>query len=172
MTNNDNSADSEIVQKIIEKYEMLPHPEGGYFKETYRSEGSTDTKKGSRNFSTAIFFLITPGSVSRMHKIESDELWHFYLGGPMTIIEASKEDGVKKTVLGSDVLNGELVQYTVKAGTWFGSFPNEGSSFSFVGCTVAPGFDFEDFELGSRAKLLAEFPDAKDVINKLTEGLP
>lgn len=114
MTNNDNSADSDIVQKIIEKYEMLPHPEGGYFKETYRSEGSIDTKKGSRNFSTAIFFLITPGSVSRMHKIESDELWHFYLGGPMTIIEASKEDGVKKTVLGSDVLNGELVQYNLK----------------------------------------------------------
>lgn len=114
MTNNDNSADSDIVQKIIEKYEMLPHPEGGYFKETYRSEGSIDTKKNSRNFSTAIIFLITPGSVSRMHKIESDELWHFYLGGPMTIIEASKEDGVKKTVLGSDVLNGELVQYNVK----------------------------------------------------------
>lgn len=90
----------------------------------------------------------------------------------MTVVELI--DGEAKcTTLGQDVLNGQLVQYTVRKGTWFGSFPNEGSAYSFVGCTVAPGFEFEDFELGSsREKLLREFPDAEELVVKLTEGLP
>ena len=163
--------DSEMIDLLKEKYDMQEHPEGGFFKETYRGEERISSSYGERNSSTAIYFLITPGSVSRLHRIRADEVWHFYLGGPMTIVELV--DGAARcTTLGRDVLNDELVQYTVRAGTWFGSFPNEGTAFSFVGCTVAPGFEFQDFELGSRAKLLEGFPDAKDLVLKLTEGLP
>ena len=165
------ATESDIIQQIKEKYEMLPHPEGGFFKETYRSEDRINASYGERVCATAIYFLITPGSVSRLHRIRADEVWHFYLGGPMTVVEL-KDGAAKSTTLGQDILNGQLVQYTVKAGTWFGSFPNEGSQFSFVGCTVSPGFEFEDFELGSRVKLLEEFPGAKDLVTKLTEGLP
>ncbi|KAH8057022.1 hypothetical protein JL722_7248 [Aureococcus anophagefferens] len=130
--------DATMIDKLKTTYDMQPHPEGGFFKETYRAESRITSSFGERSPSTAIYFLITPGSVSRLHRIRADE----------------------------------LVQYTVKAGTWFGSFPNAGSAYSFVGCTVAPGFEFEDFELGSRAALLAEFPDARDLVVKLTEGLP
>lgn len=92
----------------------------------------------------------------------------------MTVIELdlSELGHFRATKLGHDVMNGELVQYTVKKGTWFGSFPDDGTEFSFVGCTVSPGFEFEDFELGSRGRLIEEFPDAIEVITKLTEGLP
>jgi len=163
--------DATMIDKLKTTYDMQPHPEGGFFKETDRAESRITSSFGERSASTAIYFLITPGSVSRLHRIRADEVWHFYLGGPMTVVELV--DGAAKcTTLGHDVLDGQLVQYTVKAGTWFGSFPNAGSAYSFVGCTVAPGFEFEDFELGSRAALLAEFPDARDLVVKLTEGLP
>mmetsp|Transcript_6155 Transcript_6155/g.7963 ORF Transcript_6155/g.7963 Transcript_6155/m.7963 type:complete len:94 (+) Transcript_6155:302-583(+) len=93
----------------------------------------------------------------------------------MTVVELTKE-GARLTVLGNDILNedtlSQQVQYVVKANTWFGAFPNEGSSYSFVGCTVAPGFKFRDFEIGSRAALLSEFPHDHEIIIKLTEGLP
>ena len=137
--------------------------------ETYRSSENVPTERGERSASTAIYFLITPGSVSRLHRILSDEVWHFYAGGPLEVVELI--DGKAKiTKIGLE--DGCIPQYVVKAGTWFGSYPCEGSKYSLVGCTVAPGFDFQDFELGSRAKLLADFPDAKDTIVKLTEGLP
>ena len=91
----------------------------------------------------------------------------------MTVLEIDEKDGtLKKTVLGNDILNDEQVQYVVKANTWFGSYPNPGTSFSFVGCTVAPGFEFEDFELASRSALISKFPQHKDEISKLTVGLP
>lgn len=137
--------------------------------ETYRSSENVPTERGERSASTAIYFLITPGSVSRLHRILSDEVWHFYAGGPLEVVELI--DGKAKiTKIGLE--DGCIPQYVVKSGTWFGSYPCEGSKYSLVGCTVAPGFDFQDFELGSRAKLLADFPDAKDTIVKLTEGLP
>lgn len=177
---------------LIEKYQMLPHPEGGFYVETFRSDCEVqllvsqggdnvhseqprkDVTISTRPASTAIYFLVVPGNISRLHRIKSDEIWHFYLGGPMTVIELL-EDGsgaFKATSLGSNITAGEVVQYVVKKDTWFGSFPNVGTEFSFVGCTVSPGFVFEDFELASRSKLLALYPAAVDIIVKLTEGLP
>lgn len=161
---------------IIKKYDMTEHPEGGFYKEIFRSDVSVeviiDGKKVSRPASTAIYFLLTPGNVSRLHRIKSDEVWHHYLGGSITVVEVTSS-GVTETVLGKDIENGQLVQYTVKADTWFGSYLNEGSDFALVGCTVAPGFVFEDFELASRSKLLAESPEsAHNAVVKLTEGLP
>jgi len=103
-------------------------------------------------------------------------VWHFYLGDRMTVVELDptvEPQQYRLISLGPDVMAGDKVQHTVKAGTWFGSYANEGShAFSFVGCTVSPGFDFTDFQLASRASLLAEFPGAKHVVEKLTEGLP
>jgi hypothetical protein len=105
---------------------------------------------------------------------QSHVVWHFYLGGKMSIIELTldTEQMYKETVLGQNIVEGEIQQLVVKRDTWFGCFPAKGTHFSFVGCTVSPGFDFQDFELGSRAKLLEEFPNAGEVIIKLTEGLP
>lgn len=142
--------------------------------ETYRAAtyvtAQYGTKQVSRSASTGIYFLICPGNVSRLHRIQSDEMWHFYLGGPMTVVELdnSHPDGYKATVIGQDITKGQVVQYVVKAGVWFGSYPNEGTLFSFVGCSVAPGFDFSDFELADRAELLTDFPKAATIIEKLT----
>lgn len=159
----------EEVKKWIDDLKLQPHPEGGFFAETYRSSITVQTERGERSASTAIHFLITPGSVSRLHRIMADELWHFYGGGPLNVIELV--DGkAKVTKIG--ITPGCLPQYVVKAGTWFGSYPCEGFEYSLVGCTVAPGFEFQDFELASRAILLDAFPEAKDVIVKLTKGLP
>ena len=160
------------VAELTSKYNLQPHPEGGYFAETYRSAKTVEAEYGTRNASTAIYFLITPGCVSRFHKIAADEMWHFYIGGPMTVVEISTDGTLTKTTLGQDVLQEQKVQHLVKAGTWFGSFPNKGTTFSFVGCTVAPGFDFCDFQLGSRSKLIDEYPQHFKDIEMLTEGLP
>jgi predicted cupin superfamily sugar epimerase len=153
------------IESLIAQYGLQPHPEGGYYKETYRSSGSSSPAgfDGPRSFATAIYFLIPEGQVSHLHRIKSDEIWHFYAGGPLTIVEISPEGMLKTTTLGPDNF-----QYTVPAGVWFGSLPAEGSTYSLVGCTVSPGFDFADFELAERATLLAEFPTAATWIKKLT----
>ena len=130
---------------------------------------------GRRAASTAIYFLITPGAVSRLHRIQADEVWHFYLGSPLVVVEITEDGELTKTILGSNVLSGEecpsVPQHVVRAGTWFGCYPLDGGEFSFVGCTVAPGFEFSDFELASRDKLLARFPQHAAEIEPLTVGL-
>jgi uncharacterized protein len=161
---------------IKNKYCMNSHPEGGYYVETFRSDVIIDVIRPEtgetvkRPASTAILFMMTPGNVSRLHRIKSDEIWHFYLGGSITVVEVD-ESGARTTVIGNDIEKGELVQYCVKANTWFGSYLNEGADFSLVGCTVAPGFDFEDFELASRVKMLEDYPSAGTLVEKLTIGL-
>lgn len=160
---------------------MQPHPEGGFYAETFRSDVTVQTEKGPRSASTAIYFLMSPGNISRLHKIVSDEVWHFYLGHSITVVELDDATGgFKSTILGNNINNGEVVQYVVKGGTWFGSYPNIESNddnvdaFSFVGCTVSPGFDFADFEMGSNFALCKAYPAAavNGIIDKLTVGLP
>ncbi|GMI24409.1 hypothetical protein TrCOL_g4098 [Triparma columacea] len=157
------------IKGLIEEHGLQPHPEGGFYVETYKSDHEVNTAKGPRASSTAIKFLVTKGSVSRLHRLESDELWHFYSGGPLVVVELDDEEEghVRTTVLGPDDEN----QYICKAGVWFGSFPAEGTEWSLVGCTVSPGFDFEDFELAQPSVLKEEFPEATDMIEKLTIGL-
>lgn len=162
------------VDELVKLYGLQPHPEGGYFKETYRSAESIPSTMlpkhgGNRNLSTGIFFLLPEGSVSRLHRIKSDEMWHFYLGGPLTLVQISPTGKIERIVLGQDVKALQNVQHVVPAGDWFGAYPNEGSRFSFVGCTVAPGFDFEDFEMGKKDALLKKYPHAKDIIERLAE---
>ncbi|HEV8129744.1 MAG TPA: cupin domain-containing protein [Acidobacteriota bacterium] len=161
--------------ELIELYQLKPHREGGFYRETYRARGVIPKKAlpdrfgGQRCYSSAIYFLLPQGSKSRLHRIHSDEMWHFYLGDPLTIVQIHLNGKVEQVTLGHDVKSGHTVQHVVPAGHWFGAYPNTGGRFSFVGCTVAPGFDFADFEMGKRRDLLKQFPKAKDVIEYLTD---
>ena len=161
---------SEKIQwkTIVEKFQMEKHLEGGYYKETYRSAEKMTTPFGDRHYSTAIYFLLPSGSRSNLHKIKSDEIWHFYLGGSMTLVQIDQKGSLELYTLGSDLNRGEKLQHTVPAGCWFGGFPSDGSDYSLVGCTVSPGFDFVDFELASRKDLLKRYPQHKEYIQRLT----
>lgn len=162
------------VETLVKELHLLPHPEGGYYKETYRSEGVISNSclssdfKGDRNMATGIYFLIEKGNFSALHKIKSDETWHFYYGDALEVIEIDEQGNLIVTKIGSNLSNGETFQYTVKANTWFGSRVSEGGSFSLVGCTVYPGFDFIDFELADRNILINTFPHLKNLITELT----
>lgn len=151
---------------LIDRLGLVSHPEGGYYREIYRSAGIipagalSPAFDGDRNYSTAIFFLLESGDISRLHRIRSDEIWHFYGGGPLRLVMISPDGRASEIILGQDMKAGEHVQYVVPAGVWFGATPAQGSAFSFVGCTVSPGFDFADFEMGDKNALKTAFPDA------------
>ncbi len=153
---------------IIKFLALEKHPEGGYFKEIYRSETKATFNgfNGERNIATGIYYLLEENDFSAMHRIKSDETWHFYDGDSLELIEIDSYGELTLTLIGNDIANGDLPQYTVKAGNWFCS--RSRGQFSFVGCTVYPGFDFKDFELGERDKLITQFPDYQDVITLFT----
>ena len=130
-------------QKLVEHFSMSPHPEGGFFTETYRSQGAIPSEAlpgfgGMRNFSTGILFLLRRGEYSHLHRLKQDEMWHFYLGAPLRLAIVRPDGTAEEVLLGQDVLNGQYLQYTVPGGWWFGATPAEGSDFALVGCTVAP----------------------------------
>jgi len=162
------------VEDLVKKLDLAPHPEGGYYKEVYRSEekinqmGLPERFAGDRNFATSIYFLIEKNNFSALHKIKSDETWHFYYGDTLEVIEIDEEGNLNKTLVGNDLEQGEVFQYTVKANTWFGSRVKQEGKFSLVGCTVAPGFDFEDFVMGERKDLIGWFPRHKNIIQEMT----
>jgi uncharacterized protein len=158
----------------IEKLEMDPHPEGGYFKEVYRSKESHKGEHlperfgGDRSHSTSIYFLLKNEDRSKFHRIKSDELWHFYDGSSLTIYRITPDGKLISHVLGRDMENGESLQVVIPAGDWFGAVVNNKDSYALCGCTVAPGFHFEDFELAERNALSAEYPLHTDIITHLT----
>nr|HPH33560.1 cupin domain-containing protein [Chitinophagaceae bacterium] len=129
------------VKQLISHYRMQPHPEGGYFLQTYKSSGSIPLSvlpegfSGSRPFSTAIFFLLEQGNFSAFHRIRSDECWHFYEGQTLLVHIITPEAEIKTVRLGPDIANGELYQFVVPANCWFASEPAPGTAYSFVGCT-------------------------------------
>lgn len=156
------------AKELIKSFGLKKHPEGGYFAESYRASGAIartalpSRYKGKRNFSTCIYFLLPSGAVSRMHRVASDEIWHFYLGGALELVQLSPEGVLDRVILGQNVAAGERVQHVVPAGCWFGARPSKRSAYSFVGCTVAPGFDFADFELADRRDLFRKYPALKE----------
>lgn len=153
---------------------LQPHPEGGYFRETYRSAESISHQHlpvrfaGSRSFSTAIYFLLEAGQHSAFHRIRSDEAWHLYAGGPLEIFAITPTGELIRHRLGLDLAQGEQPQLVIPAGHWFASRPDHAVPYALVGCTVAPGFDFADFEMGSRPELLRQFPAHGTLIHELT----
>jgi uncharacterized protein len=158
----------------IKELGLAHHPEGGYFSETYRSEeiisrsGLPQRFRDDRCFSTAIYYLLEGGDFSSLHRIASDELWHFYQGSPLTIHCLHEDSGYREILLGDNPDRAEGLQAVVPAGTWFGAEVNDKASFSLVGCTVAPGFDFSDYEEGKCEALSRKFPEHASLIRRLT----
>jgi predicted cupin superfamily sugar epimerase len=156
-------------KEIVQILGLQAHPEGGFYKETYRSSCSMKTEQNSiRNVCTAIYFLLENDNISLFHRIQSDELWFFHQGEPLEIVFI-KEGILNSIILGNSFENGEVPQATIPANTWFASSVKQRKGYSLVSCTVAPGFDFADFELASRENLSKEFPHLKEVIQKFTK---
>jgi hypothetical protein len=162
------------IQDLVNRLELEKHPEGGYFKETHRSIGEITEEnlganfKGSRNYSTTIYFLLTSDNFSAFHRIKQDEIWHFYDGSPIRLHVITKEGIYKEYIIGRDFAKGQLPQRIVKGGDWFASEVMGDNSYSLAGCTVSPGFTFEDFEMKSKNELVELFPEHEEVIGRLT----
>lgn len=161
-------------EKIIQKLQLEPHPEGGFFKETYRSKGAInqdnlgDNYQGRRNYSTCIYFLLKSDKFSAFHKIHQDEIWHYYQGSSVRIHMISKDGSYSNVVVGCDFDQDELPQFVVPGNTYFAAEVVNQNDFTLVGCTVSPGFDFKDFELSKREELLEQFPQHSEVISNFT----
>lgn len=166
----------ESVRQLIELLALARHPEGGWYRETYRAtetmaaSGLPSRFSGDRSFATAIYFLLRRGEISALHRIKSDEVWHFYAGTSLTLQILSPADEHREIRLGPDLAAGETFQATVPAGCWFGAEVTGAGDYALVGCTVAPGFDFADFEMGCRSELMAAFPAQRALIQQLTRA--
>lgn len=164
---------SSEINQIVAHLGLSPHPEGGYYKETYRSnqiipKGSLTDFSADRNYCTSIYFLLTSENFSAFHRIKQDEIWHFYKGSPLYVHVIYPNGKYVRHEVGMDLSNGQEPQLTVPAGCWFASSVKNENDFSFVGCTVAPGFDFEDFELAEFEVLSNQYPEHKELIKSLT----
>ncbi|HOK13754.1 MAG TPA: cupin domain-containing protein [Candidatus Kapabacteria bacterium] len=141
------------AEDVIRRLNLVPHPEGGYFRETYRSDEKISKSalperySGDRVFSTAIYFLLQSNENHLVHRLKSDEIWHFYLGSPLLIRFYQDENDVKEAVLGNNLLNNEVPQLLIPRMTWMVARPIAENSFTLVGCTNSPGFEFDDFEI-------------------------
>jgi uncharacterized protein len=154
----------------IAKLHLQPHPEGGYFREIYRSDeviaqsALPSRFKGDRSFSTSIYFLLENEQFSAFHRINSEEIWHFYKGNSITLYIISEEGNLSTVVLGDDIDKGETLQVIIPRNCWFAAGLNQQNTFCLVGCTVAPGFDFHDFELGEYKKLKENYPQHNSLL--------
>ncbi|HEY1248999.1 MAG TPA: cupin domain-containing protein [Nitrososphaera sp.] len=153
--------------RLIRSLGLEKHPEGGYFKRTYEASTMVSAKgyDGPRHVSTAIYYMLVADQFSAFHKIRSDELWHHYMGGSLTLyaIERGKLSEIK---MGKG--KGEIQQVTIKANTWFAASLNDKNSYCLVGCTVSPGFDYRDWKLGRRNELIKMFPQYATIIERFT----
>ncbi len=160
--------------KIRDILHLQPHPiEGGYFAETYRCEtrGSKalgPTYSGERFISTAIFYLLTLETFSAMHKLPGDELFHFYLGDPVEMLQLRPDGGCEIVILGQDIAAGMRLQHCVPGGCWQGSRVVRGGAYALLGTTMSPGFDYADYVVGKRDELTRKYPGHKDMITELT----
>lgn len=159
---------------LIARLGLARHPEGGWFRETYRAPeripaAALPRHGGDRPCSTAILFLLEAGDISALHRLASDELWHWHAGAPLRIHALAGDGGHQVHRLGPDLEAGQSFQAVLPAGTWFGA-EVEGPGYTLVGCTVAPGFDFADFELARREDLLALHPRHAALVAHLTRG--
>jgi len=156
------------ARAVVTALGLAPHPEGGFFRETFRAPLAVSALQGSRAASTAIYFLLPAGSFSALHRVRSDEVWHHYDGDPVELYTLHDDAGEARVArLGRDLARGDRPQVVIPAGVWQAAVP-VGKRFALCGCTVAPGFDFADFEMPSRAELLGRFPTVRELIERLT----
>lgn len=158
----------ERINELIEQFTLLPHPEGGYYKETYRSSETID---GEQCMMTSILFLLTSENASNFHRIQSDEHWYFHEGSPL-IVHVIGESGHEQKRLGLDLSAGQSPYHLVKKQDIFGSEVQEEGGYALVSCAVSPGFMFRDFELFTREELLAKYPQHEEIICLLTKEEP
>jgi uncharacterized protein len=158
----------------IDRLGLAAHPEGGYYRVMYTAGLSLPQSAlpaafgGARHASTAIYFLLSGRDFSAFHRIRSDEVWHFYSGSALTVHVLGLDGQYSRLLLGSEPESGQVFQGVVTAGCWFGASLQNATSFALVGCTVAPGFDFADFQLAKRAELAALYPQHRPLIEQLT----
>lgn len=165
------------ARQIIDALGLQPHPiEGGFYRETYRSAGSIpnaalppDYRTDSgRSFGTAIYYLLTAETFSEMHRLPTEEVFHLYLGGPARMLQLFPDGDGREVVIGPDVLAGQQPQVIVPPGIWQGTRLEPGVEFVLMGATMAPGFDYADYEQGRRGELVSQYPGYADVIRDLT----
>ena len=165
------------AEQIIKRFKMQPlRQEGGFFIETYRAAEVLKKEilpagiSGDRNLSSVILYLLTAKTISLIHRLKYDEMFHFYMGNPVTMLQLHPDGSSEIVTLGHDILSEQNVQVLVPKGTWQGAFIQPGGKFSLMGCSIAPGFDEADFEIGDRETLLAKYPDMQELILHLTHA--
>lgn len=162
------------ADEVVKALDLKPHPvEGGFFRETYRSNdvlplAVLPRNTGPRSQSTAIYYLLTPTAISALHRLPTDEVFHFYLGDPIRMLQLWPDGSSQTLILGSDIGKGHQPQAVVPGGVWQGSVLIEGGKFALLGATMAPGFDYEDYDSGDRDELTRIWPEHEDMIRKLT----
>jgi len=163
------------ARKIIEKLGLIPLPtEGGYYRETYRSEhilqpGISGSQYNTlKSLCTAIYYLLTPDTFSRLHRLPSDEIYHFYAGDPVCLLLLHPDGSSQEIMLGNDVPGGEQPQFVIPALSWQGSFLKQGGKYALLGTTMAPGYDQADYEDSHYRELLERSPDKRELILRLS----
>ena len=165
------------ASEIKEALGLVPHPiEGGFFRETYRAAGTVPAvslppgyaRDSQRHLGTAIYYLLTAETFSELHRLPTEEVFHLYLGGPAHMIQLFPDGKAREIVLGADVLGGQEPQVVVPAGVWQGTWLAPGVEFALFGATMAPGFDYADYEQGVCSELVARYPSREASIRRLT----
>jgi hypothetical protein len=155
-----------MIDELVRKLELQPHPEGGYYRETYRAALSLETPRGARSAGTGIYYLLPRGTFAAFHRVTSDEVWHFYDGAPLALHLVDEAGHYERRVLGRDVLRGEHPQVVVKAGVIQAGEPL--GDYALCGCTVAPGFDFADWRMPPYDELAVSHPRHRELFRRFT----
>ena len=159
------------IEEIKSLLQLQPHPkEGGFFAETYRAAQTCDTTRGARSLATAIYYLLTPESFSEMHLLPGDEMFHFYLGDPVEMLQLHPDGSSEILLLGADIAKGMKLQHVVPGGIWQGSRLRSGGSFALLGTTMSPGFAYEDYASAKAGDLLRKWPQRTELIRALTRA--
>lgn len=156
-----------IAEQYINQYNMITHPEGGYYTSMYRSMQNISFRNKERQLYSSIYYLLKSGQKSCFHRLQNDEIWHFYDGCPIVIHELKRDGSYSYTLFGKDCPI-PTFQYLICAGNWFAATPLVEDSFSLIGCTLSPGFDYQDFEMANPTNLLQEYPDYQKIISTFT----
>lgn len=165
------------AEKLVKLLGLKSHPEGGYYRETYRSDeiirkgALPERYTGNRTYGTAIYYLLTRETFSAFHRIKTDEIYHFYLGDPVELVQLLPDGSGCMVRLGNDIAGGAQVQTVVSRGTWHGARLVGGGKYALLGTTVSPGFEFADFEIGDRYELIRSYPSFSDTITALTRHI-
>lgn len=159
---------SSRARELIETLGLVPHPERGFYAETYRAAQRVGTPRGERAAATAIYFLVSAEQpITYLHRLASDEVFHLYEGGPLEVLRLSPDGSSDVATLGLDLASGQRPQWVMTRGTWFGTELAAGAPFCLIGCSVAPGFEFADFELADAAALARRYPAQRERIGRM-----